>query len=142
MEKHKNNVLISCYYPINFELNLSQFADSVWIFPKTLCQDKRLLWFYHDESRALEKNNFGIFETKIENCFEYEPKLGHLICFVPAIACSLNGERLGYGSGYYDRFIKSMRPFITTISCLPDEDFILKTFPSEEHDEKVDYVIY
>ena len=140
--KNKNNVLISCYYPINFELNLSQFADSNWIFPKTLSQDKRLMWFFHDTTRALTQSNFGTFEAKIEECFDYKSSLGHLICFIPAIACTLTGERLGYGLGYYDRFIKSMRPYITTIACLPDKDFILKSFPSEMHDEKVDHVIY
>lgn len=52
----------------------------------------------------LEKGVFGILEPNPEKC-ERLSDFSRGVCFVPALCFDMNGSRLGYGKGYYDRFL-------------------------------------
>lgn len=58
--------------------------------------------------------------------------------FVPGIAFSLHGERLGRGRGFYDRYFNSNTGLKIGI-CWTEQ--ILETIPSEAHDAKMDFII-
>ncbi len=53
------------------------------------------------------------------------------LCIVPALSIDSNGNRLGYGGGYYDKFLGKNN--IEHI-CLIRKDFISEIIPSEEFD--------
>ena len=80
----------------------------------------------------LRKNQWGVHEplTKI---------FGNLdsidIILVPLLAIDNNGNRLGYGKGYYDRFL--MKTKALKIGLVFD-DFVLNEIPIENHDIKLD----
>ncbi len=60
------------------------------------------------------------------------------VCIVPGLAFDRSGNRIGYGKGYYDRFLTSYRG--TTIGLIYDcclEDDV----PHERYDRKVDIVV-
>lgn len=61
---------------------------------------------------------------------------------VPGLAFSPSGHRLGFGGGYYDRFLLSLSPSVTTLA-LALEDFILPEadLPRDSHDYPVHYLI-
>lgn len=66
---------------------------------------------------------------------------------IPGIGFDLKGNRIGYGSGYYDKLLshKSMRHakkdgHFTTIA-LAFEEQIVKRIPSEPHDIRVDIIV-
>lgn len=65
-----------------------------------------------------------------------------LFCFVPALAASKNGYRLGYGRGFYDRFLEKWKGDVVSVLCLPSEDFLFDTLPIEDHDQRVDTIIF
>ncbi|MBE6688038.1 MAG: 5-formyltetrahydrofolate cyclo-ligase [Ruminococcaceae bacterium] len=67
----------------------------------------------------------------------YEPK-GHCVCIVPALAFDRRGYRIGYGKGYYDRFLRDFRG---TKIGLCYSDFLLDTIPVGKYDSKVDMII-
>lgn len=60
------------------------------------------------------------------------------VCIVPALSFSMDGTRLGYGGGYYDRFLESKN--IYTIGICFDE-MLSDNLPSEKHDIKIKTVI-
>jgi 5-formyltetrahydrofolate cyclo-ligase len=63
-----------------------------------------------------------------------------VLCIVPALACTESGHRLGYGAGFYDRFLALHN--ITETACFCYEECILETEDVfEEHDIKIKYVI-
>lgn len=61
------------------------------------------------------------------------------VVFVPLLAYDINGNRIGYGKGYYDRFLAQCDPKCNFIglSFFPPEQSI----PAEETDIKLHYCI-
>ncbi len=60
------------------------------------------------------------------------------LCIVPALCADGNGTRLGYGKGYYDRFLSSFSG-ISVIICYRD---FRMAVPAEPHDRKTDLTIF
>ncbi|MGN1445190.1 MAG: 5-formyltetrahydrofolate cyclo-ligase [Eubacteriales bacterium] len=65
------------------------------------------------------------------------------LILVPGLTFDDYGYRLGYGGGYYDRFLRDLarRGILTTTVGLIFEDCRAKELPREAHDIPVDYVI-
>jgi len=61
------------------------------------------------------------------------------IIIVPALMIDKNNNRLGYGGGFYDRFI-AQNPDIKSVVLIPKE-LTVNTLPAEIHDQKINYVI-
>jgi 5-formyltetrahydrofolate cyclo-ligase len=61
------------------------------------------------------------------------------VCICPGIAFSENGDRLGSGRGYYDRYLSAHPPRITI--GLAFECQIVKDLPAEPHDRSMDWII-
>ncbi len=55
---------------------------------------------------------------------------------VPGLAFDTEGYRLGYGGGYYDRFLAVLPPEVVTIGLVP-EKLVLPRLPRDEWDEPV-----
>ena len=71
--------------------------------------------------------------TKIdENLFE--------VIFVPLLAFDKQGDRVGYGGGYYDNFLGNIKQNAIKIGLSFFEP-IDKIMDTEKHDIKLDYVV-
>ena len=57
---------------------------------------------------------------------------------VPTIGISKSGDRLGYGRGYYDKFLSSTNAVKISLTYSKQ---IVKSIPSESHDIKIDLII-
>lgn len=80
-------------------------ADGKRVAVPRCVDDSRLMEFYYIESLdQLAIRTFGVLEPVIERC-ELVQDFGDSICIVPALAYDKAGYRLGYGAGYYDRFL-------------------------------------
>jgi 5-formyltetrahydrofolate cyclo-ligase len=82
----------------------------------------------------LEKGEFGIMEPK-QNC---EALSEFDVILVPAIAMTRTGQRLGYGRGFYDRFLSGRKS--DTIALVYSKT-ILKNMPSSENDVPIRWVV-
>lgn len=102
------------------------------------CVDKNgIMEFYFSDRNSLKIGMFGIAEPDIEKC-EKGFFTENSLCIVPGIAFGKNGERLGYGKGYYDRFLEN---FSGTVIALSFEESLSDKIPMEKHDKKTDYLI-
>lgn len=61
------------------------------------------------------------------------------LILLPGLAFDEKGNRLGYGGGYYDKYLKSRPDCIC--AALSYELQILEEVPHEEHDCRVDYIV-
>ncbi len=82
-------------------------ADGKRVFVPRCVSGTRLMDFYRINSMDdLEKGTFGVLEPKPEKCEKSNDFRG-VLCIVPGLSFDMNGYRLGYGGGYYDRFLCS-----------------------------------
>lgn len=99
------------------------------------------LGFAHwEEGEPLEKGEFGVMTPLVnENTKWVEPD----IVIVPFLAFDRKGYRLGYGNGHYDATLNHLRQRkeIVAVGIGFAQDACLFPLPSEEHDEKMDWVI-
>lgn len=98
-----------------------------------------LLSQINDPKKDCETGFYGIRTPKDASIREVDPKEVDFVV-VPGVAFSTAKYRLGYGGGYYDRFIKTLRP--DAIKCALAFDIqIFPEIPIDRYDEKMDYII-
>jgi len=86
----------------------------------------------------LEIGKYGILEPK-RNCKKIEKPDMELV-IVPGIAFDYDGNRIGYGKGYYDKFFKENNTNFKKVALAYDFQ-ILKKIPHNVNDVKVNYII-
>lgn len=71
------------------------------------------------------------------DCAEISPEMLDLV-LVPCVTCTARGERLGYGGGFYDRYLMRTKAFR---AILVRQEIMEARVPVEEHDLFMDAVI-
>lgn len=86
----------------------------------------------------LEKGMYGIYEPK-EHCTVLDAEnIIDSVLIVPGLCFNNDGFRLGYGKGYYDRFISRYKGYSIGV-CY--KEFLTDEIPTDEYDKPVDTVI-
>ena len=86
---------------------------------------------------ALEPNEWGVLEPTTGR--PSDPDEADLI-LVPALAASPDGHRVGYGAGYYDRFLRELDHAVPTV-CAVYAACVTRKIPAHAHDVRVDAII-
>ena len=90
-----------------------------------------------DLKSSLQPGYYGILEPVV-SCKRVDYTTVDLI-ITPGLAFTPRGERLGYGGGFYDRFLEHHAH--ATSCALSYDRFVLEELPVKDHDLPVDYVI-
>lgn len=94
---------IGIYYPLKGEINLlplvDYYKDKSFCFPKT--EDTISFYMENDLTNFSEKK-FNVLEPNSNNFIARDD----IECFiVPCVGITKNRQRIGYGKGYYDRYL-------------------------------------
>jgi 5-formyltetrahydrofolate cyclo-ligase len=90
-----------------------QYPDIHLVIPRSDFRNYRIENILYDHnSTILVRNKYDIPEPVYGKVID--PYLIDLV-FVPLLACDLNGNRVGYGKGFYDRFLKQCRRDVLNI---------------------------
>jgi 5-formyltetrahydrofolate cyclo-ligase len=108
-----------------------------WFFPVVVGSE--IHWFPWDPSQDLPQPGPRGCREMAAQCTI--PPVGG-VCFVPSLAIDQEGFRLGYGGGYYDRFLQrsDVRSSFLAVACTHD-DLLFEALPREPHDQPVDVVV-
>lgn len=108
-------------------------------FPR--CKDEGVMTFHVVNDLSLLRDGdvgrYGICEP--EGSLPCPDITERTVCIVPGLAFTEDGGRLGYGGGYYDRFLAEY-PDICTIA-LAYEAVITDSLPLSEHDVKINQIV-
>ncbi|MBN1467986.1 MAG: 5-formyltetrahydrofolate cyclo-ligase [Fusobacteriaceae bacterium] len=85
---------------------------------------------------GLNRNKFGILEP-IES-EELSPDL----VIIPGVAFDYEKNRIGFGAGFYDKFLEKLDRNSVKIIALAYDFQILETIPKEDHDIPIDLIYY
>lgn len=135
---------IGLYLPIGSEVETSCIITQVLnlgmilLLPRIVDHDLR----YHIvdqkdfDKDMFDTNKFGIKEPKLQNS-----SVDFIdILIIPGIVFDNYGYRIGYGYGYYDRYI-SNKKFSKCIGLAFDFQFIKSHIPVFSYDQKIDLLI-
>lgn len=86
----------------------------------------------------LEKGMYGIYEPKVHCTVIKAEDITDSVLIVPGLCFNNDGFRLGYGKGYYDRFISRYKGYSIGV-CY--KEFLTDEIPTDEYDKPVDTVI-
>ena len=138
IESFRNAQKIGAYYPIGSEI-LTQdimqeaLSEGKEVFlPKVI--GKNMEFRKIENFSNLENGSFDIMEPRNECPVDNDLD----VILVPTVGISPTGVRLGYGHGFYDRFLAENK--IETIS-LTLEKQIIKNIPRSEHDVIINWIV-
>lgn len=117
----------------NFLIDYSIKNNKTVLLPKV--EDNNLIFYKIEENEKLVKNNFNILEP-IPNKKNIYNNIDLII--VPGIAFDKEGNRLGFGKGYYDRFLCDKQIYKIGI-CFIEQ--LTNHIPTNKYDIKMDEVI-
>ena len=138
----KKDLKLALYYPSNFELNVLKFLENNYIKNKNVLlpaiERKNNMNFYSwEKNQALIVNQFGMLEpnkTKI--------KIPNLM-LIPILAFDKHKYRLGYGKGFYDRYLnkylKKFKNIITVGVAFSFQKY--HKLPRDKNDVRLDYIL-
>lgn len=131
--KEAKHVLM--YYPKMFEINLLGLLedDKKFYLPKVFSNHLLICPFKRGD--MLQKSSFNVQEP----CSNPVSSDVLDLILVPALMADSEGYRLGYGGGFYDRFIAE-NPNIKTILPIAQELCVDK-LPHDDFDKKIDIII-
>ncbi len=142
-----NTVL--CYVSSELEPDTTELIKMLLDAGKTVavprCEDRNgYMEFYCIKSLdELKTGEFGIMEPDIGICprlniDEAEDFIGKSACIVPGLLFDTEGYRIGYGKGYYDRYLSRFSGI--TIGICYDEN-VMNMLVRDDYDKAVDYII-
>ena len=138
----KKSFIIALYYPCNFELNvlkvleLKYFSDQMILLP--VAEKNNLMNFYQwKKNDVLTVNELGMLEP-----IKTEAKIPDVM-IVPLLAFDKDKFRLGYGKGYYDRYLnKYIKQYKNIISVGIAFSFQRHNkLPIDKNDVKLNFIL-
>jgi 5-formyltetrahydrofolate cyclo-ligase len=135
LKEYKGAKHVMLFYPTAFEVNLLSLLtdDKNFYFPKV--DGENMLVCPYSEDIELKKSEFNIFEP----CSNPISAQALDLIIVPALMVDKFNYRLGYGGGFYDRFLNE-NPEITTICPIFSELYVEK-LPHDNFDIPIDIII-
>lgn len=114
-----------------------EYGKEVYI-PKIYREDKSMKAIRMNSFDELEKNFMGILEPV--NDSNYIEKENIDLIIVPGVVFDKEGNRIGYGGGYYDRYLSDIKDKKNKVVLSYGLQIIDEIEP-EIHDIQVDYII-
>ena len=135
---------IGIYLPIGSEVRTNSIINNALesekkvLLPRIITND---LHYYVIEKHDLDRDSFDVNKFGIKEPKKTNMKLDFIdLLIVPGIVFDSNGYRIGYGHGYYDRFMVEKR-FSKSIGLAYDIQVVKNPIPKSELDKKIDLLI-
>jgi 5-formyltetrahydrofolate cyclo-ligase len=146
LDKFKKSKTVMCYLDFRNEvatrdfINLCYKASKRVAVPLVIRNDVRIIASeVKNFEKELRAGAFGILEPMSEYIREIDPSEIDFVV-VPGVAFDMQKNRLGYGAGYYDRFLKGVRKDCFKVG-IAFEFQICDRLSIDEHDIPMDALI-
>ena len=138
----KKNFKIALYYPSNFEINILKLLDDNYMIKKNILlpiieENNQMNFCPWKAKQVLLVNKFGMLEP-----VKTKAKVPDLI-LVPVLAYDSDKHRLGYGKGFYDRYLnkylKKFKNILTVGVAFSFQKY--HKLPKDINDVKLNYIL-
>ena len=133
--------VIGGYYPYNYEIDAIEILKNLEkqnykiSLPK-IKKNSQMDFFYWSSQDPLQINKYGIPEPTSDKM------VAPNILLVPLVAFDKNNNRIGYGGGFYDRYIKRIKKIKKIITIGLAYSFQrIDQIPADKYDVKLDFIV-
>ncbi len=137
LDEYINSKNILTYYPLKYEVStLACFndADKNWFLPRV---NGSMLDICPYNKQKMSLGAYKIMEPQTEKICDYSILD---MAIIPAAAVDVQGYRIGYGKGYYDRLFKQLPSKVIKVALCPIELLFDSIYP-DSYDEPVDIIV-
>ena len=134
---------IALYAPVHNETDTADILEAAFAAGKRVLYPavcgERMVFRQVEELQSLAEGSFGILEpcpTGIDHHAD-EPDL----IVVPGVAFDPHGHRVGYGKGYYDRFLQHPGRTAHLVGLCHDFQLIDGAISADEHDIRMELIV-
>ena len=135
--EYSKSELIFVYVSVNNEIDTKTIIEKSFTLGKKVavpfCQNSEMFFYPIKSFDDLTQTQFGI-PTIDPAKSEFITDFSNALCIVPALSFDRCGNRLGYGGGYYDRFLAGKH--IETFGLCREKQ-LTETLPAEDFDVKI-----
>lgn len=137
------------YYPFRGEVDLlsltSQYPEKKWYLPKVSHENQDMGFFEYRPTQALTSGKYGVLEPSAASVsFNAAPQAEQPPIFlIPGLLFDRQGYRLGYGKGYFDRFLARQHPAVfqdRRVGVVP-ASLCIDSLPQDPWDVPMDFVM-
>lgn len=139
----ENAETIAVYLSVRNEWDTRKIVEQAWAdgkrvaIPKTIPDTKDMIFYAITDWSQTVKGPFQLEEPNIEETVRVEKEEMELM-LVPGLVFTKEGYRIGFGGGYYDRFLAD---FIHPTASLVHTNQLTDSFYIEAFDIPVNYLI-
>jgi 5-formyltetrahydrofolate cyclo-ligase len=132
---------IGGYYPSNYEIDDLDILDllekkNFKVSLPIIKKDNQMNFYSWSRNDPLKINKFGIPEPVSSKIFYPD------ILLVPLVAYDVSLNRLGYGGGYYDRYIEKIEKVKKVIKIGLAFSFQkISSIPINQYDKRLDFIV-
>jgi len=129
------------YLPYNQEVRTVPILEQALADGKRVAVPKvygdEMKFIYMTDLSLTEKSNMGIPEPVADGPEGDDPTA---LVLMPGVAFTEKGDRIGYGGGYYDKFLAREPEHPTVALCYQFQ--MVEELPTQDHDIPVDLVLW
>ncbi len=139
----ENAQTIAVYLSMGDEWDTRKIVEKAWsegkrvVIPKTIPDTKEMIFYTLSDWSQTVKGPFNLEEPNIEKTAAVEKDEIELL-IVPGLVFTKEGYRIGFGGGYYDRFLAD---FVYPTASLVHTNQLVDSFYIEPFDIPVNYLI-
>lgn len=129
------------YLAFQHEIDLAPaFEDRLdpMVVTRSLREPERRLTLHRLDPAQLEQQASGLRQPTTD-CPELDPDEIDLV-LLPGLAFDVRGRRLGYGMGYFDRFLPRLRSHVRRVGVTFDP-LVVDELPHDAHDVNVTHLL-
>ena len=138
LEVYKKSIDIALYYSMRSEVDTKELIKESLLLGKRIylpkiINDKKMKFILINENTEYQKNSFGVMEPisgEVGSNFD--------LMVIPGLAFDKDNNRLGYGRGYYDNYLKNIDTYKIGI-CFQEQ--LTTSLPVEKNDIKMNLII-
>ena len=136
-----SNKNVGGYYPSNYEIDDLNILDllekkNFKVSLPIIKKDNQMNFYSWSRNDPLKINKFGIPEPVSSKIFYPD------ILLVPLVAYDVSLNRLGYGGGYYDRYIEKIEKVKKVVKIGLAFSFQkITSIPINQYDKRLDFIV-
>ena len=142
----KESTIVMLYVSFQNEVTTQAIYQRGWDMGKTMLlpicspQDSLMEMSILSSFEQLQPNRYGILELP-KTAQQMVPPQEIDLCLIPGIAFDHFGNRLGFGAGYYDRYLAKLRPQTPRIALAYECQWYPGILPTNIYDLPMDAIL-